>query len=135
MSGFPLATGLTDAILNQRRHSGFTHGQAPAVYLARFCYDVAPTNRERALDCIRQEAEAARKRGSRASDARTAGQRCSSKSNSQASINYKGFVTKAVWCRNFGYSSVRGSVNHFLQSASPGVSAASKLPDVYDLSH
>ena len=33
------------------------------MYLARFCYDVAPTNRQRALDCIRQEAEAARKRG------------------------------------------------------------------------
>ena len=66
MSGFPPATGLTDAILNQRRHSGFTtrdkHREA-MMYLARFCYDVAPTNRERALDCIRQEAEAARKRG------------------------------------------------------------------------
>ena len=36
------------------------------MYLARFCYDVAPTNRERALDCIRQEAEAARKRGQNA---------------------------------------------------------------------
>jgi hypothetical protein len=33
------------------------------MYLARFCYDVAPTNRERALNCIRQEAEAARNRG------------------------------------------------------------------------
>ena len=31
--------------------------------LARFCYDVAPTNRERALDCIRQEAKAAREHG------------------------------------------------------------------------
>ena len=36
------------------------------MYLARFCYDVAPTNRERALDCIRQEAEAAPKRGQNA---------------------------------------------------------------------
>ena len=33
------------------------------MYLARFCYDVAPTNRERALNCIGQEAEAARERG------------------------------------------------------------------------
>ena len=33
------------------------------MFLARFCYDVAPASRQRALDCIRQEAEAARKRG------------------------------------------------------------------------
>ena len=33
------------------------------MYLARFCYDVAPTDRQRALDSIRQEVEAARKSG------------------------------------------------------------------------
>src|SRR5262245_4458684 len=33
------------------------------MYLARFSYDVAPTNRESALSAIRQEAEAARRRG------------------------------------------------------------------------
>src|SRR3954466_3463125 len=34
-----------------------------AVYLARFSYDVLPTNRQRAIDLIRQEVEAARKEG------------------------------------------------------------------------
>jgi hypothetical protein len=33
------------------------------MYLARFSYDVAPRNRERALDSIRHELEAARKNG------------------------------------------------------------------------
>jgi len=33
------------------------------MYLARFCYDVAPTNRQRAIDTIRLEFEAARKSG------------------------------------------------------------------------
>jgi hypothetical protein len=33
------------------------------MYLARFSYDVAPANRERALDAIRQELDAARKQG------------------------------------------------------------------------
>ena len=33
------------------------------MYLARFSYDVAPRNRQRALDTIRREAEAARNRG------------------------------------------------------------------------
>jgi len=31
-----------------------------AVYLARFCYDVLPVNRQRAIDFIRREVEAAR---------------------------------------------------------------------------
>jgi hypothetical protein len=30
------------------------------MYLARFCYDVLPVNRQRAIDFIRREAEAAR---------------------------------------------------------------------------
>jgi hypothetical protein len=34
-----------------------------AVYLARFSYDVLPANRQRAIDLIRQEVEAARKEG------------------------------------------------------------------------
>src|SRR5215831_3244857 len=33
------------------------------MYLARFSYDVAPRDRQRALDTIRREAEAARNRG------------------------------------------------------------------------
>ena len=33
------------------------------MYLARFSYDVAPINRQAALDLIRREAEAARKSG------------------------------------------------------------------------
>ena len=33
------------------------------MYLARFSYDVAPRNRQRALDTIRREVEAARHRG------------------------------------------------------------------------
>jgi hypothetical protein len=33
------------------------------MYLARFSYDVAPANRERALKSMRQELEAARKKG------------------------------------------------------------------------
>ena len=33
------------------------------MYLARFSYDVAPINRQRALNSIRHEAEAARKSG------------------------------------------------------------------------
>ncbi len=33
------------------------------MYLARFSYDVAPLNRQRALDSIRHEVEAARKSG------------------------------------------------------------------------
>lgn len=33
------------------------------MYLARFSYDVAPANRDRALDAIRHELEAARKKG------------------------------------------------------------------------
>ena len=33
------------------------------MYLARFSYDVAPVNRQRALDSIRHEVEAARKSG------------------------------------------------------------------------
>jgi len=33
------------------------------MYLARFSYDVAPRNRQRALDTIRREVEAARTRG------------------------------------------------------------------------
>ena len=33
------------------------------MYLARFSYDVAPANRERALKSIRQELDAARKKG------------------------------------------------------------------------
>jgi hypothetical protein len=33
------------------------------MYLARFSYDVAPLNRQRALDSIRREVEAARKSG------------------------------------------------------------------------
>jgi hypothetical protein len=33
------------------------------MYLARFSYDVAPRNRQRALDTIRREVEAARNRG------------------------------------------------------------------------
>jgi hypothetical protein len=33
------------------------------MYLARFSYDVLPANRQRALDAIRQELEAARKGG------------------------------------------------------------------------
>jgi hypothetical protein len=31
------------------------------MYLARFCYDVQPVNRQRAIDFIRREVEAARK--------------------------------------------------------------------------
>ena len=31
-----------------------------AIYLARFCYDVLPVNRQRAIDFIRREVEAAR---------------------------------------------------------------------------
>ena len=34
------------------------------MHLARFSYDVAPINRQRALDAIRQEVEAARGRAS-----------------------------------------------------------------------
>ena len=30
------------------------------MYLARFCYDVLPVNRQRAIDFIRREVEAAR---------------------------------------------------------------------------
>jgi hypothetical protein len=33
------------------------------MYLARFSYDVAPANRQRALDCIRHELMAARRSG------------------------------------------------------------------------
>ena len=33
------------------------------MYLARFSYDVAPANRERALKSMRQELDAARKKG------------------------------------------------------------------------
>ena len=33
------------------------------MYLARFSYNVAPTNRQRALDSIRREVEAARRSG------------------------------------------------------------------------
>jgi hypothetical protein len=33
------------------------------MYLARFSYDVAPANRERALKAMRQELDAARKKG------------------------------------------------------------------------
>jgi len=33
------------------------------VYLARFSYDVLPANRQRAIDLIRQEVEAARREG------------------------------------------------------------------------
>ena len=33
------------------------------MYLARFSYDVAPANRERALKSLRQELDAARKKG------------------------------------------------------------------------
>ena len=33
------------------------------MYLARFSYDVAPANRQRALDCIRHELMAARQSG------------------------------------------------------------------------
>ena len=33
------------------------------MYLARFSYDVLPANRQRAIDLIRQEVEAARKEG------------------------------------------------------------------------
>lgn len=36
------------------------------MYLARFSYDVLPINRQRAMDFIRREAEAARSRGLRA---------------------------------------------------------------------
>ena len=66
MSGFPPATGLNDALPNYLRHSGFTthdKHREPIMYLARFCYDVAPTNRQRALDLIQDEADAARKSG------------------------------------------------------------------------
>lgn len=33
------------------------------MYLARFCYDVLPVNRHRAIEFIRREVEAARKNG------------------------------------------------------------------------
>jgi hypothetical protein len=33
------------------------------MYIARFSYDVAPANRERALNSMRQELETARKKG------------------------------------------------------------------------
>ena len=33
------------------------------MYLARFCYDVQPVNRQRAIEFIRREVEAARKNG------------------------------------------------------------------------
>jgi hypothetical protein len=33
------------------------------MYLARFCYDVLPLNRQRAIEFIRREVEAARKNG------------------------------------------------------------------------
>jgi hypothetical protein len=33
------------------------------MYLARFCYDVQPVDRQRAIDFIRREVEAARKTG------------------------------------------------------------------------
>ena len=33
------------------------------MYLARFCYDVLPVNRQRAIEFIRREVEAARKSG------------------------------------------------------------------------
>lgn len=33
------------------------------MYLARFCYDVQPVNRQRAIDFIRREVEAARNNG------------------------------------------------------------------------
>jgi hypothetical protein len=33
------------------------------MYLARFCYDVLPVNRQRAIEFIRREVEAARKNG------------------------------------------------------------------------
>ena len=36
------------------------------MYLARFSYDVSPSNRDRAVDFIRREAEAARKNGLKA---------------------------------------------------------------------
>src|SRR4051794_25175233 len=37
--------------------------RSPAMYLARFCYDVLPVNRQRAIDFIRREVEAARGNG------------------------------------------------------------------------
>jgi len=33
------------------------------MYLARFSYDVSPVNRQRAMDCIRQEVQAAKGKG------------------------------------------------------------------------
>jgi hypothetical protein len=33
------------------------------MYLARFSYDIAPANRQRALQCMHQELDAARKKG------------------------------------------------------------------------
>lgn len=32
------------------------------MYLARFCYDVLPVNRQRAIECIRREVAAARRK-------------------------------------------------------------------------
>src|SRR5205814_7044135 len=37
--------------------------RSPAMYLARFSYDVLPVNRQRAIDFIRREVEAARGNG------------------------------------------------------------------------
>ena len=36
------------------------------MYLARFCYDVLPANRQRAIDFIRQEVKSARDKGLKA---------------------------------------------------------------------
>src|SRR5215510_1097141 len=48
------------------RRAQFIRSRKPPggnMYLARFSYDVAPANRDRALDAIRHELEAARKKG------------------------------------------------------------------------
>jgi hypothetical protein len=54
------------ARLNRSRAIGVTNWTPTLedpMYLARFSYDVLPANRQRALDAIRQELEAARKGG------------------------------------------------------------------------
>jgi hypothetical protein len=43
--------------------AGLIHNRRISMYLARFSYDVLPINRQRAIDFIRSEVEAARQTG------------------------------------------------------------------------
>jgi hypothetical protein len=51
-----ITAGIWTAFLWEDRKEGW-------MYLARFCYDVLPVNRQRAIEFIRREVEAARKNG------------------------------------------------------------------------